>query len=67
MRLEERFGYVHKGIERLMAGADVARGAELAGRVSGDSTVAYQVAFARAVEMAAGISAPHAGGVAARR
>ena len=59
VRLEERFGYVHKGIERLLAGADVARGAALAGRVSGDSTVAYQVAFARAIEMATGISAPH--------
>ena len=58
VRLEERLGYVHKGVERLMAGADLARGAELAGRVSGDSTVAYQIAFARAVEAAIGIVAP---------
>ena len=58
MRLEARLGYVHKGVERLMAGADLARGAELAGRVSGDSTVAYQIAFARAVEAAIGIVAP---------
>ena len=58
VRLEERFGYVHKGVERLMAGADVARGAQLAGRVSGDSTVAYQIAFARAVEAASGAVAP---------
>jgi Ni,Fe-hydrogenase III large subunit len=58
VRLEERLGYVHKGVERLMTGADLARGAELAARVSGDSTVAYQIAFARAVEMALGVAAP---------
>ncbi|MFH1159020.1 MAG: NADH-quinone oxidoreductase subunit C [Pseudomonadota bacterium] len=55
IRLEERLGYAHKGTESLMQGADIARAAKLAGRVSGDSTVAYAYAFARAVEMAAGI------------
>jgi Ni,Fe-hydrogenase III large subunit len=58
VRLEARLGYVHKGVEHLMAGADVARGAQLAGRISGDSAVAYQIAFARAVEAASGIVAP---------
>jgi Ni,Fe-hydrogenase III large subunit/Ni,Fe-hydrogenase III component G len=58
VRLEERLGYVHKGIEGLMAGADVARAARLAGRTSGDSTVAYALAFARAVEAATAIEAP---------
>jgi Ni,Fe-hydrogenase III large subunit len=58
VRLEARLGYVHKGVEHLMAGADLARGAQLAGRVSGDSTVAYQIAFARAVEAATGVVAP---------
>jgi Ni,Fe-hydrogenase III large subunit len=57
-RLEQRLGYVHKGIEGLMAGADVARAAKLAGRVSGDSTVAYGLAFARAAEAALGVEAP---------
>ena len=52
VRLEARLGYVHKGIERLMAGLPVDRAAVLAGRVSGDSTVAYALAFARAVEAA---------------
>jgi Ni,Fe-hydrogenase III large subunit len=51
-RLEERLGYVHKGIESLMAGATLERGARLAARMSGDSTVAYSIAFARAVETA---------------
>jgi Ni,Fe-hydrogenase III large subunit len=58
VRLEARLGYVHKGIETLMAGADLARAARLAGRTSGDSTVAYALAFARAVEAAAGLTAP---------
>ena len=58
VRLEERLGYVHKGIESLMAGASIAQGGRLAGRTSGDSTVAYAFAFARAVEAALGIEAP---------
>jgi len=52
VRLEERLGYVHKGTESLMAGQSVERAAVLAGRVSGDSTVAYALAFARAAEAA---------------
>jgi Ni,Fe-hydrogenase III large subunit len=58
VRLEERLGYVHKGIEGLMAGATLEQGARLAGRVSGDSTVAYALAFARAVEAALGVEMP---------
>jgi Ni,Fe-hydrogenase III large subunit len=58
VRLEERLGYTHKGIESLMAGADIAHAAKLAGRVSGDSTVAYAVAFAQAVEAAMAVTAP---------
>ena len=58
VRLEERLGYVHKGIERLMEGATVAAAARLAARTSGDSTVAYGLAFARAVEAALGVEAP---------
>jgi Ni,Fe-hydrogenase III large subunit len=58
VRLEARLGYVHKGIERLMEGAPLDRAAVLAGRVSGDSTVAYALAFARAIEAAHGIDVP---------
>jgi Ni,Fe-hydrogenase III large subunit len=58
VRLEERLGYAHKGTSHLMAGAPIAQAARLAGRVSGDSTVAYALAFARAVEMAQGRSVP---------
>jgi Ni,Fe-hydrogenase III large subunit len=57
-RLEERLGYVHKGIDGLLTGADLTRAAKLAARVSGDSTVALSFAFARAVEAALGVEAP---------
>jgi len=58
VRLEERLGYVHKGIEGLMAGAELDHAARLAGRTSGDSTVAYGLAFARAAEAALNVDAP---------
>ncbi|HLF31496.1 MAG TPA: nickel-dependent hydrogenase large subunit [Xanthomonadales bacterium] len=58
VRLEERLGYTHKGIEGLMTGADLQRATKLAGRISGDSTVAYAIAFSRSVEAALGIEAP---------
>ncbi len=58
VRLEERLGYVHKGIEALLQGASIPRAARIAGRVSGDSTVAYAFAFSRAVEAALDIEVP---------
>ena len=58
VRLEERLGWVHKGIEGLMIGAEVERAARIAARVSGDATVAWSLAFARAVEAAADITVP---------
>jgi Ni,Fe-hydrogenase III large subunit len=58
VRLEERLGYVHKGIDSLMMGAPLDKAARIAGRTSGDSTVAYALAFARAVEAALKIEAP---------
>ncbi len=58
VRLETRLGYAHKGIEALMQGATIERAAGLAGRTSGDSTVAYALAFARAAEAALGVAVP---------
>src|ERR1700686_2083173 len=52
VRLEERLGYTHKGIEKLLCGKSIDDGARVAARVSGDSTVAYSLVFARAVEAA---------------
>src|SRR5262249_31254654 len=58
VRLEQRLGYVHKGIESLMTGASIERAGRLAGRTSGDSTVAYALAFAQAVEAALELQVP---------
>lgn len=58
VRLEERLGYAHKGIDGLMQGATLARGSELAGRTSGDSAVAYAWAFAQAAEAALSVTVP---------
>ncbi len=58
VRLEQRLGYVHKGTESLMTGATLDNAAKLAGRASGDSTVAYSFAFAQAAEAALHIKVP---------
>ena len=66
VRLEQRLGYVHKGTDGLMIGATLDKGAKLASRTSGDSTVAYALAFAQAVEVGATDQRPGARGLAAR-
>lgn len=58
VRLEQRLGYTHKGTEALMAGAEIDKAMRLAGRVSGDSTVAYALAFAKALEAALQVEVP---------
>ena len=67
VRLEQRLGYVHKGIEGLMARRDARRAPRsLPRRTSGDSTVAYAFAFARAAEAALDIDAPPRARLSAR-
>jgi Ni,Fe-hydrogenase III large subunit len=58
LRLEERLGYTHKGIEKRFESLSIPDGARLAGRVSGDSTVAYAWAYCMAVEGAACLTPP---------
>jgi Ni,Fe-hydrogenase III large subunit/Ni,Fe-hydrogenase III component G len=58
LRLEERLGYVHKGTDKRFEGMPLAQAHRLAGRVSGDSTVAYGWAYAMAVESIAGSEVP---------
>jgi Ni,Fe-hydrogenase III large subunit len=58
VRLEQRLGYVHKGIEALMEGSSLDTAVRFAGRTSGDSTVAYALAFAHAVEAAVDVGVP---------
>lgn len=50
LKLEERLGYAHKGIHQRFIGCDFQQGSRLAGRISGDSTVAYAWAYSMAVE-----------------
>ncbi len=57
-RLEQRLGYVHKGAESLLVDVDLSRAQRVVARLSGDSTVAYGLAFARAVEAALGLDVP---------
>ncbi len=58
LRLEERLGYKHKGIEKRFEAMSLEEAAKLAGRVSGDSTVAYAWAYAMALESATGTAPP---------
>ncbi|MDX8387391.1 MAG: NADH-quinone oxidoreductase subunit C [Ghiorsea sp.] len=58
LNMEERLGYVHKGIEKAMQGKTVQDGLVLAARVSGDCTVGHAWAFAQACEYAVNLSIP---------
>jgi Ni,Fe-hydrogenase III large subunit/Ni,Fe-hydrogenase III component G len=58
LRLEQRMGFKHKGIEKRAEGLALDQCARLAGRVSGDSTVAYAWAYAQAVESVVGMQVP---------
>jgi Ni,Fe-hydrogenase III large subunit len=58
LRLEERLGYVHKGIEQLFTRTRLLDGHRLAARVSGDSAVAFSWAYCQALEGAAGAPVP---------
>jgi Ni,Fe-hydrogenase III large subunit/Ni,Fe-hydrogenase III component G len=58
LRLEERLGYTHKGTERRFTELAPLEGYRLAGRVSGDSTVAFAWAYCMALESAVGCDVP---------
>jgi Ni,Fe-hydrogenase III large subunit/Ni,Fe-hydrogenase III component G len=58
LRLEERLGYVHKGIDKRFEGMPLDDAVRLAGRMSGDSTVAYAWAYSMAAESALGVTVP---------
>ena len=58
LRLEQRLGYTHKGTEKRFEGMDLDTGARFAGRVSGDSHIAYAWAYCMAVESACGCTVP---------
>lgn len=58
LRLEAHLGYTHKGIERRFTELAPIEGHRLAGRVSGDTTVAYAWAYCMALESAWGVEPP---------
>lgn len=58
LRLEQRLGYTHKGTDKLFAGSPAANGYRIAGRISGDSTVAFAWAYCMAAEAAAACRIP---------
>src|SRR6266581_989648 len=58
LRLEQRLGWVHKGIDKRFESLALHEGHRLAGRVSGDSTVAYAWAYGLAAESLSGCPVP---------
>jgi len=58
LRLEQRLGYTHKGIERRFTELAPLEAHRLAGRVSGDSTLAFAWAYCMALESAATCTVP---------
>lgn len=58
INLEERLGYVHKGIEKRFESLPWEEGVKLAGRVSGDTTVAHSLAYCMALESMTGCGIP---------
>jgi Ni,Fe-hydrogenase III large subunit/Ni,Fe-hydrogenase III component G len=50
LRLEERLGYAHKGVDKAFERFSAEDGYKLAGRMSGDSTVAYSWSYCMGLE-----------------
>ncbi len=55
LRLEERLGFTHKGIEKRFATLSIGEASRLAARISGDSAVTYGWAYAQAAEAISGL------------
>jgi Ni,Fe-hydrogenase III large subunit len=53
--------FTHKGIEKLFEHCTLAEGAELAERISGDTTVGHSLAYCQALESLAGCEVPDRG------
>ncbi|MDO8646731.1 MAG: NADH-quinone oxidoreductase subunit C [Candidatus Planktophila sp.] len=52
LRLEQRLGYAHKGVDKAFERYSGLSGVQLASRICGDSTVAYSWAYCMALESA---------------
>src|SRR6266540_1692262 len=58
LKLKARLWYVHKGIEKLFEGRELAGALPLAERISGDTAVGHTLAYCRAVEDALELAVP---------
>ncbi|HSW62760.1 MAG TPA: NADH-quinone oxidoreductase subunit C [Dissulfurispiraceae bacterium] len=58
INLEERLGYVHKGIEKLFESMQWTDGVRLAARVSGDTTAAHALCYCLSLESMTASSVP---------
>ncbi|WP_298288009.1 Ni,Fe-hydrogenase III large subunit [Thiomonas sp.] len=58
LRLEERLGFTHKGVEKRFEGLPLIEGVRLAARLSGDSAVANAWAYCMAAEALAAVDVP---------
>ncbi|MCU1492541.1 MAG: hypothetical protein JWO62_305 [Acidimicrobiaceae bacterium] len=58
LRMKARLWFVHKGIEQLLQGKDIAFGLEIAERISGDTAVGHALAYCQAVEDAQQVHVP---------
>ncbi len=58
LRLKARLWFVHRGLEKLFHGRPADGAAELAERVSGDTSVAHALAHSLAIEDALGVELP---------
>ncbi len=58
LRLEQRLGYAHKGIERRFTELAALEARRLAARIAGDSTIAFSWAFCVAEECIRGLRVP---------
>jgi Ni,Fe-hydrogenase III large subunit len=61
LRLEERLGYVHKGVARRFTELAAVEGHRLAARVSGDTAVAFAWAYCQALEAITASAVPARG------
>ena len=59
LRMKARLWFVHRGVEKLLEGQDPAAAIGLSERISGDTAIGHSLAFAMAVEDAAGIDVSH--------
>ncbi len=58
LHLEVQLGYQHRGIEPMMKGIDIRRGAVLSEAIAGDTAVGHSTAFCEVVEALAGCVIP---------